>query len=294
MSSLNDVNATLDTIKAMRRQEENGYVVTDYLSRIPAVKALEAPVDLTCRQMMAKWCCDITDFCDYSRETAWIALNMLDRFMASRDGQSILLVRNQFQLAAMAALYTAVKIHEHEAMDPNLVSTLSQGVHSPEAVEKMEFRMLNAVQWRVNPPTAMSFVRKMLELGPQGLIEQNEQKALMEVTQMQLDLASSDYDFCQRHASHVALSAVLNAIETVSDDGMLHADFEETLSKVMEIKLSAIRDIRVRLYEEIHGTDDDLVYMQDTYDSAHEGKRVKSFGNGSQGCIHKSPRSVSA
>ena len=294
MSSLNDVNATLDTIKAMRRQEENGYVVTDYLSRIPAVKALEAPVDLTCRQMMAKWCCDITDFCDYSRETAWIALNMLDRFMASRDGQSILLVRNQFQLAAMAALYTAVKIHEHEAMDPNLVSTLSQGVHSPEAVEKMEFRMLNAIQWRVNPPTAMSFVRKMLELVPKGLIEQNEQKALMEVTQMQLDLASSDYDFCQRHASHVALSAVLNAIETVSDDGMLHADFEETLSKVMEIKLSAIRDIRVRLYEEIHGTDDDLVYMQDTYDSAHEGKRVKSFGNGSQGCIHKSPRSVSA
>jgi len=294
MSSLNDVNATLDTIKAMRRQEENGYVVTDYLSRIPAVKALEAPVDLTCRQMMAKWCCDITDFCDYSRETAWIALNMLDRFMASRDGQSILLVRNQFQLAAMAALYTAVKIHEHEAMDPNLVSTLSQGVHSPEAVEKMEFRMLNAIQWRVNPPTAMSFVRKMLELVPKGLIEQNEQKALMEVTQMQLDLASSDYDFCQHHASHVALSAVLNAIETVSDDGMLHADFEETLSKVMEIKLSAIRDIRVRLYEEIHGTDDDLVYMQDTYDSAHEGKRVKSFGNGSQGCIHKSPRSVSA
>lgn len=294
MSSLNDVNATLDTIKAMRRQEENGYVVTDYLSRIPAVKALEAPVDLTCRQMMAKWCCDITDFCDYSRETAWIALNMLDRFMASRDGQSILLVRNQFQLAAMAALYTAVKIHEHEAMDPNLVSTLSQGVHSPEAVERMEFRMLNAIQWRVNPPTAMSFVRKMLELVPKGLIEQNEQKALMEVTQMQLDLASSDYDFCQRHASHVALSAVLNAIESVSDDGMLHADFEETLSKVMEIKLSAIRDIRVRLYEEIHGTDDDLVYMQDTYDSAHEGKRVESFGNGSQGCIHKSPRSVSA
>jgi len=294
MSSLNDVNATLDTIKAMRRQEENGYVVTDYLSRIPAVKALEAPVDLTCRQMMAKWCCDITDFCDYSRETAWIALNMLDRFMASRDGQSILLVRNQFQLAAMAALYTAVKIHEHEAMDPNLVSTLSQGVHSPEAVEKMEFRMLNAIQWRVNPPTAMSFVRKMLELVPKGLIEQNEQKALMEVTQMQLDLASSDYDFCQRHASHVALSAVLNAIESVSDDGMLHADFEETLSKVMEIKLSAIRDIRVRLYEEIHGTDDDLVYMQDTYDSAHEGKRAESFGNGSQGCIHKSPRSVSA
>jgi hypothetical protein len=142
----------------MRRQEENGYASSDYLAQIPpsATSPLDTPVDENCRNVMAKWCNEISDFCKYSRETASIAMSCLDRFMATPDGQTVFLYRSLFQLAAMTALYTAVKIHEHEAMDPALVSCLSRGAYSPEAVEAMEARMLTAIQWRVNPPTALA------------------------------------------------------------------------------------------------------------------------------------------
>ena len=79
--------------------------------------------------VMAKWCCEIADFCKYKRETVAIAMNCLDRFMSTPVGHQILLDRNAYQLASMTALYSAVKIHEQEAMDPNLVSSrLRRGV----------------------------------------------------------------------------------------------------------------------------------------------------------------------
>jgi hypothetical protein len=103
-----------------------------------------------------KWYVDIADLYDYSQETTCIAISCLDHFMA--NDQSILLDHDLFQLAAMTALYSAVKIHKHKAMDPNLVFTWSRGAHSPQVVKAMEQQMLNAIQWRVNPPMAMLFV----------------------------------------------------------------------------------------------------------------------------------------
>jgi hypothetical protein len=207
------------------------------------------------------------------------------------NDQSVLLDRNLFQLAAMTALYTAVKIHEHEAMDPNLVSTLSRGAHSPQAVEAMEKRMLNAIQWRVNPPTAMSFVRNMLDLVPEHLIDASQRETLMELTQLQVDLALMDYEFGQCPASSIAFASLLNAIDSVTTDGMFYANFESTMSKAILIDLEAIRDIRINLYEAVNFTE--LVDMQMASQNS-DNKQMETYGNGSEGGIHSSPRSVSA
>jgi len=290
MSSHVDVDAKLQTIVAMRRQEDNGYQVTDYLAQIPAAAVVEGAVDEDCRQVMAKWCVDIAEFCNYSRETACIALNILDRFMASDGGRGILLDRNQFQLASMTALYTAVKIHEHEAMDPNLVSTLSRGAHSPEAVEAMEFRMLSAIQWKFNPPTAMSFVRNMLDLVPDHLMGSSERETLLDLTQLQVDLASTEYDFCQCPASYIALSSLLNAMESVTTDGAFYSNFEETMSGAAQIDLGVIRNIRISLYESVNGTEP--MDMQVSPPVEEDEKLMETFGNSSQECIYSSPRSV--
>merc|ERR1712232_842236 len=96
--------------------------------------ALDAPVDSSCRFAMARWCNETADFCNYKRETVAIAINCLDRFMSTPNGREVLLDRNLYQLAAMTALYSSVKIHEQEAMDPDLMSMLSRGVHTPAAV----------------------------------------------------------------------------------------------------------------------------------------------------------------
>lgn len=286
------VEQNLETIHAMRRQEELAYSVPDYLSYLPETTALETPVDASCRFVMAKWCNEIADFCNYKRETVAIAMNCLDRFMSSPSGQEILLDRNLYQLAAMTALYSSVKIHEQEAMDPNLVSTLSRGVHSPKAVEAMESKMLNAIQWRVNPPTAMSFVRSMIGLVPDDIMHSCEREAVMDIAKFQIETVVNEYEFCTSKASSIAFACALNAMESVMDDGMLNNDFEITMAKTIMVDDSSVRDLRVAIYEMMNGNDINFVQM-----NMKSNLTITAFSSTGaiatkDNNIHSSPRTV--
>lgn len=286
---------TLSTIEVMRRQEIE-YSVSDYLTQLPANSTLDAPVDATCRMVMAKWCTEIAGFCHYGRETVEIAMSCLDRFMASPDGRSILLDRSEFQLACMTSIYTAVKIHEQEAMDPALVSRLSRGAHSAKAVEEMESRMLKALKWRVNPPTSMSFVRKILDLVPDDLLYKSERETVMELAQLQVEIAMESYEFCMMTPSSIAISSLYNAVESVCTDGMFISDFEETVTKVTQIDSEALRGIRIHLYESINGIEPMDVQFEATTQNECEPKyssQTNSYDSSCRPVAGTSPRSVS-
>ncbi len=278
---------TFDTMKAMRLQEECAYQVTNYLTSIPhgPLHLVDAPIDTECRKIMAKWSIDVCDFCQYSRETAAIALNCLDRFMATPDGQRILLDRDQYQLAAMTALYSAVKIHEREAMDTALVATLSRGVHSAEAVEKMERRLLAAIQWRVNPPTPHAFVREMFGFIPDHLIGASTRETLVELTKFQIELATCDYHFSQQPASYIAFASVMNAFESIETDATFLDSFESTISSAMHLDPCRVGDIRVALYEVVNGNE-----PMDISTTPSSEKTCEP--SGTLGGYNSSPRSV--
>lgn len=284
----------VETIHAMRRQEELSYSVVDYLSCLPeTTTALDTPVDASCRCIMAKWCNEISDFCNYKRETVAIAMNCLDRFMSAPSGQEILLDRNLYQLAAMTALYSSVKIHEQEAMDPNLVSSLSRGVHSAQAVEAMESKMLTAIQWRVNPPTAMSFVRSMIDLVPDHLMQSCQKETVVDIAKLQIEMIVNEYDFCTVNASSVAFACALNAMESVLDDGMLYTNFETTMRRTMMVDDSSIQDIRIAIYELMNGSDDtDDIPMDSKIYSAKTASSCAGPVATQDNSIHSSPRTV--
>ena len=282
-----DREFTFDTMTAMRLQEECAYQVTNYLDGIPncPLHLADAPIDTECRQIMAKWSIDVCDFCHYSRETAAIAMNCLDRFMATPDGQRILLDRDQYQLAAMTALYSTVKIHEREAMDTALVATLSRGAHSAEAVEKMELRLLAAIQWRVNPPTPHAFVREMFGFIPDHLVGASTKQTLVELTKFQIELATCDFHFSQQPASYIAFASVMNAFESIETDVAFLDSFESTISSAMHLEPFRVGDIRVGLYEVVNGND--------TMDiSATPSSEKKCEPSGTLGEYNSSPRSV--
>jgi len=127
-----------------------------------------------------------------------------------------LLDRNKFQPAVMTAFYTADKVHERHALNPRFVTKLSRGLHSKEEVEAMEFRMLDAIQWRVNPPTALSFARHLLDLVPSVLIDGSTRETAMELAKYQVELAVSCYDLSLEKTSPTAFSSLLNSIESIA------------------------------------------------------------------------------
>jgi hypothetical protein len=225
-----DTEAVFFTLQAMRRQEETAYWIHEslYQSEPDSVVHANGPihanavVDIDCRSKMATWCYQVIDFCKFNRETASIAMNFLDRYMLTEHGATVRTDRNLFQLAAMTCLYTAVKINEPEAMDPKLVSTLSRGAYSTTQVEAMEVSILSALQWRMNPPTALAFVRQFLEIIPVNLVDQGMRETAHDITKFQTELAVTEHDFVTVKASTIAFGSLMNSLESLQlDDKVL-------------------------------------------------------------------------
>lgn len=212
------MDMTLSILSVMCRQEDSGYHAVDFLHQSePATCCVKGPlsVDADCRSKMAAWCYQVVDFCKFHRETVEIAMNYLDRFLATTAGQAAMADRKVYQLAAMTCLYTSVKIHEPEAMDPQLVSNLSRGTYSPQQVEEMESVILTALQWRLNPPTALAFVRQFLELIPSDLLSDEIRQAAYDISKYQTELAVNEYAFVTVKSSVVAYCSLMNALESV-------------------------------------------------------------------------------
>lgn len=223
---MNTTEDILTTILAMREQEENAYTTCDYLyqdccseqygirtaSRGPLH---EDAVDADCRNKMAAWCFQVIDFCKMSRETVSIAMNFVDRYMVSAEGSAALYDRKLFQLACMSALYTAVKIHEPEAMAPELVASLSRGAYSAKDIEDMESKMLKALKWRVNPPTALAYTRLFIELIPEHAVSKDILQAAYDLAKFQTELAVNEYSFTAVKNSTLAYCSLANSLESL-------------------------------------------------------------------------------
>ena len=211
------MEATVETITAMCYQENNGYHAVQFL-RHNALPTVSLDVDEDCRKKMVVWSYQVVDFCKFTRESVEIAMSYFDRYLLTPSGIRALEDRTVFQLAAMASLYTAVKIHEPEAMDPKLVSALSRGAYLPQDIEQMEFSILQALQWRVNPPTALSFAREFLKLIPAEAMSEATRIIAYDVTKFQTELAVSESDFVSLKPSVVAYCSFMNALESLELD----------------------------------------------------------------------------
>jgi len=207
---------TLERITAMRHQERSGYAKRGWLQlESSEVSKDNQAVDIDCREKMLAWCFQIVDFCEYSRATVEIAISYIDRYLASPEGIAARQDRGVFQLVCMTALYTAIKLHERIAIDTNVFSRFSKGVHRPEDFEAMEVKLLNALKWRVNPPTSMDFVRLLLESVPDDILDKYMHRDVYDLTKMQTELVFSSDQFVSVPASTVAYCALMNALDNL-------------------------------------------------------------------------------
>ena len=209
---------TVETIVAMCRQEFAGYLVVDYISN-NVNGAFD--IDRDCRKKMVAWSYQVIDFCKFNRETVEIAMSYLDRFLYTPTGIHALQDRSVYQLAAMASLYTAVKIHEPEAMDPALISNLSRGTYAPNEIEEMEFIIIQSLRWRLNPPTTLSFIREFLKLTSIEALDEQTRIVVYELCKFQAEFATSNHDFVEVQASEKAYYSFINALQCLNIDATI-------------------------------------------------------------------------
>lgn len=197
----------------MRLKEEEDYKCEDYFSKFENdCPNPSTAVDETCRKLMAYWCYQVVDRCQFSRDTVAIAMNMLDRFLASPSGHHVLKDRRVFQLTCMTCLYTAIKVHESEALSSKTIESLSQGKYSEKDIETMEMNLLFAIRWKCHPPTALGFVQYLLEVHTP--LSEEEQLQMYNMTKLQIEWTIIHYKYSvNEKASTIALAALANVQE---------------------------------------------------------------------------------
>jgi hypothetical protein len=225
----------LDTLRAMRMQEVNGYrIPTSHLAEIvqkdrnPQKEKKSEDGDdsiifteevlsvyLSWRTQMVRWCYTIAQACHFQKETVEIAMSIMDRYLAVHS-DTLMLDSSQYQLSCMACMYTAIKVHESKCLSPQQMEHLSGGRFTHQQIQETEVQILKAIQWRVHPPTAIAFVRYLLELSlPELHSLPDNRKTLLEVAEAQIELALGDDLFIPVKASSLALAALMNAVQSV-------------------------------------------------------------------------------
>jgi len=268
------IDRVLEHYHAMRHQERTTYHVPSTLYHDDSSSASSSkPVDAACRSKMCTWCYQVVDYCGFQRGTVEVAMSLLDRFLASslssssssssstsssRTARKCRANRQAYQLAAMTALYTAIKVQEPAVFDPAIVASLGRGALTEEQVVAMELRLLDGVKWHVAHPTAAGLVYQLMDLLPhQGNSTHHAQlkAALLTLALHQTELAVSDADLASVPSSAVAVSAVLNALHVVEERWLIDRDqaaaFRHHLATVtggFEFELD-LEDVRDRIVE---------------------------------------------
>jgi hypothetical protein len=141
-------------------------------------------------------------------------MSYLDRYLSTSRGRPSLLKRKEYQLAAMTALYIAIKLHEPLEMETSLLADLSRGCYTEMEFVEMEQIMLTALKWRVNGPTALQFAQHYLTFLPETLSE-SVNEAIFDYTRYQIELAVADQAFVPLKMADIGLAAVLNGMEGI-------------------------------------------------------------------------------
>lgn len=199
----NHTDEVFDRLEAMRAQEDATSTCYNYLKRS------RQDIDQTCRTSMITWCQQVQKALRFSPETVWLATSFFDRYLSSGKGNSraALQDRYEFQLAAVASFYTAVKINESKVLNVATLAKMCQGYYEVSDILSVEEDILFALDWRVsNSHTPMEFVRQLIEILPV------KPDGLEEACQRNMDRTGTNFYFTFCKPSVVGASCLASAL----------------------------------------------------------------------------------
>lgn len=205
------------------------------------------------RSQIAEWFFKVADSLSMSREIVAVAVSYLDRYLSTLDDPTAALSRRQFQLVCLTCLYVATKLYDHKILPPVSIVNLSRGCFTSQDIEDMERTILDALQWRLSPPTPLTFVKHLLLLLPRKSVSRPVRRTISDVAKYLTELSVIDYAFVGRKASSVGLAAVLTAMDVATYEFELTAEdrlaFERAVYKFtgLDCRSGEAADCRLRL-----------------------------------------------
>ena len=233
-----------------------------------SAESAEGPPLEDWRSKIVQWSFRVIDHFQLDREVVTIGMSLFDRFLAHLNGNQTSLgyspdctcsictgelTSKTYQLAAMTCMYTAMKCNSSTDADvKNLQSQgeirnedvyarrkvfklkafveLSRGQFTEHDVTRMELLVLHALEWKVHPPTAMTFVNHMMTFlptqditGPHvGCSYYLIKHVMRELSRYLTELAVCLGQLSTARPSQVALAALLVSMDLLTVQAMPH------------------------------------------------------------------------
>lgn len=197
---------SLDTLKAMRKQLQVYSVPADYIPDY--LDDSEVDEYVSWRYAIVGWLFEMRDIAKFEEETIETSLSILDRYVAAKP--ELVLDAEAYHRAAFTSVYITTKIHEEGYLTPDHFKLLSDNMYTIEMIEKEETVILNAINWRVNPPTPSAIADEMLNVIPSKMIPRNQIEELFndQIQQMLYEEYFVTEDDCK-----LAMAALYNALQ---------------------------------------------------------------------------------
>lgn len=165
--------------------------------------------NLVWREKVSQWCYDVVDHLGESRDVVYLAMNVLDRYCVVRSSSSRALDERDYEIAAITALFLAVRVTGSVTLElPQVMRMSRMGVRIHEILE-IGTNMTNSLSWERRLSTPLNFVRALLELLD---VSPELMDSLLESASYLVEVSVCDAFFSGKHPYQVACAAVINAI----------------------------------------------------------------------------------
>jgi cyclin B len=178
-------------IYGMMSREETGF--------LPCPDFLEAQPDINAkmRAILIDWLIEVHMKYKLKTETLFLAVNLIDRYLAKRP-----VTRKKLQLVGVTGMLIAAKFEEIYPPEVRDFVYITDKAYSKEEILQMEVMMLTALEFSINCPTVCHFFERY-----QRVNRCNEQHR--HLLQYVLEMTLPDYKMLRYAPSHLAAAATL-------------------------------------------------------------------------------------
>jgi len=214
----NTEQSIIDNISHLKQIEKSSYITKNYMQCFNPKDAglLEAR-----RVEICSWMYRFVDSYDLCRDIVARAISYLDRFlmkMLELNNPSYAVEGSFLQLASLTALNISIKLFSPLKWNINGMIKCSRGKFNVEQIISNEREMLQALDWRLNPPTSTEFITLITSVvfDKTGRPElENVFNKIYDMATFYTELSVWDSYFLEHVPSTVAIASILNSTESL-------------------------------------------------------------------------------
>lgn len=202
-------------------------------------------IDDESRLLICDWMYRVVDYYSINREIIPIAMSYFDRYVAKNPRYCN--KKEHCQLLAVTAMYTAIKLHDTEKGGSLLCfSKISNGRFSPKEIESMEKKLLNDLDWLMNPPTPQSFIYYFMDLLSTTISDEHARRAMSniyEVANYIVEVALLRSPASNEKSSTLAFSSFIVAVSEAKRSVLSPKQYKYILSSILSFDFATPDEI---------------------------------------------------